>query len=56
VLRDINGFSYTEIAGVLEIKEGTVKSRIARARENLKKIMEQKMNVKRQINRKEGDQ
>jgi RNA polymerase sigma-70 factor (ECF subfamily) len=32
VLRDINGMAYDEIAGVLGVPLGTVKSRIARAR------------------------
>jgi len=39
ILRDINGFSYQEIANILKCSEGTVKSRINRARGNLKKIL-----------------
>jgi RNA polymerase sigma-70 factor (ECF subfamily) len=37
ILRDIQGFSYAEIADVLGISMGTVKSRLARARSELKK-------------------
>jgi RNA polymerase sigma-70 factor, ECF subfamily len=40
VLRDIDGFSYQEIAEKLECEVGTVKSRIFRARESLKIILE----------------
>lgn len=36
VLRDIQGFSYDEICDILKIPDGTVKSRIFRARESLK--------------------
>jgi RNA polymerase sigma-70 factor (ECF subfamily) len=36
VLRDIQGFSYEEIRDVLQIPEGTVKSRLSRARNALK--------------------
>jgi RNA polymerase sigma-70 factor (ECF subfamily) len=39
VLRDIEGFSYNEIADVLGISIGTVKSRLARARADLKKLL-----------------
>jgi RNA polymerase sigma-70 factor, ECF subfamily len=40
ILRDIDGFSYKEIADQLECEVGTVKSRIFRARETLKIILQ----------------
>lgn len=40
LLKDIEGFSYQEIAESLECEMGTVKSRIFRAREKLKTILE----------------
>ena len=43
-LRVVNDLSYADIAKLLKIKEGTVKSRLARARENLRKNILQKRN------------
>ncbi len=40
VLRDIEGFSYEEIAATLEISIGTVKSRLARGRQELRRKLE----------------
>jgi RNA polymerase sigma-70 factor (ECF subfamily) len=40
VLRDIEGLAYEEIAEVLQISLGTVKSRLIRGREALKKRLE----------------
>jgi len=40
LLKDIEGFSYQEIAETMECEIGTVKSRIFRAREGLKKILQ----------------
>jgi len=45
VLRDIEGFSYTEIADVLAVSIGTVKSRLARARADLKKSLMRYLSV-----------
>jgi RNA polymerase sigma-70 factor (ECF subfamily) len=46
VLRDIEGFSYNEIADVLDVSIGTVKSRLARARADLKKSLMQYLSVR----------
>lgn len=40
VMRDIDGFSYKEIGDALNCEVGTIKSRIFRARESLKIILE----------------
>lgn len=43
VLRDIRGFSYDEIGDVLKVPEGTVKSRLFRAREAVKDCLKMVM-------------
>jgi len=40
VLRDIRGLSYDELADVLDLPDGTVKSRLHRARSALKELLE----------------
>jgi RNA polymerase sigma-70 factor (ECF subfamily) len=40
VLRDIEGMNYAQIADVLDIELGTVRSRLSRARGRLRKILE----------------
>jgi RNA polymerase sigma-70 factor (ECF subfamily) len=40
ILRDVEGMSYEQIAGVLNIELGTVKSRLSRARNSLREILE----------------
>ena len=44
ILRDVNGFSYEEIARMKELSEGTVKSRISRARENMRELLKKEGN------------
>ncbi|ABR49266.1 RNA polymerase, sigma-24 subunit, ECF subfamily [Alkaliphilus metalliredigens QYMF] len=46
ILRDIEGFSYREIAEILDCAEGTIKSRINRARSNLKNLITEKIRGK----------
>lgn len=45
VMRELSGMSYQEIGQALELDPGTVKSRIARARQALKKNLLQKGNL-----------
>lgn len=45
ILRDIVGMKYSEIAKALSVEEGTVKSRLARARSALRKILIDRGNI-----------
>ena len=45
ILRDVAGMSYADIAAALELEEGTVKSRQARARAALRKILIERGNI-----------
>jgi RNA polymerase sigma-70 factor, ECF subfamily len=43
VLRDMQDFSYEEISGMLNVREGTVKSRLFRARELVKECLKKSL-------------
>ena len=47
ILRDIEGFSYSEIADILGISSGTVKSRLARARADMKRSLARYLSIQR---------
>lgn len=49
VLRDIEGLSYEEVAEVLEVSVGTVKSRILRGRRMLKEILDPLLHARRAV-------
>jgi RNA polymerase sigma-70 factor (ECF subfamily) len=45
VLRDLEGFSYQEIAGIIGCPPGTVMSRLARGREKLRLLLARRLEV-----------
>ena len=49
VLRDIEDLSYEDIATVLDVSLGTVKSRILRGREGLRKILEGRLDLETSV-------
>jgi len=49
VLREVEGLSYEEISEVLEVSLGTVKSRILRGRESLRKHLVDRLRATPQV-------
>ena len=47
IMRDVNGMSYSEIGEILSLGEGTVKSRLFRARDRLRTALEKPGNISR---------
>ena len=45
IMRDVNGMSYSEIGEILSLGEGTVKSRLFRARDRLRAALEKRGNI-----------
>ena len=45
LLRDVAGLRYADIAAMLEVEEGTVKSRLARARAAMRKLLIERGNI-----------
>ena len=45
ILRDVGGLSYADIARTLGLEEGTVKSRLARARAALRRVLTERGNI-----------
>jgi len=51
VLREVEGLRYEEIAEIMEVSLGTVKSRILRGREALRKVLAEHLEVRRGADR-----
>lgn len=45
IMRDVDGMSYSEIGEILSLGEGTVKSRLFRARDRLRAVLEKQGNI-----------